>query len=191
MTDKHQSFRSLIWESFSEIKGPWLWPIGIIVTLILRHISPNRTIPFDWAVLAFILLAILTIAAIKAAYTSFSRTPQQLPKILVVRSFNKAPDPLRFLCLLDPSDLFSHGILVSFYYDDGDFEVLTGFGTVESIQEDKRIQVRIINTLPGHDEIMEKLMKNDASTLRKTKVKPNIPLDYFGMYNNAIHNGVE
>lgn len=68
--------------------------------------------------------------------------------------------------------------MVSFYYDDGNFETLIGLGIVEHIREDKRVQVRIIAPATGYEEIMERLKRSESEVIKKVTVKPQVPESY-------------
>ena len=92
--------------------------------------------------------------------------------------YDKKVDSNRILCLLEPSDLFSFGTLVSIYYINPEgFEILIGLGEVINIQDDKKIQVLISDYYNPNREIIEKLSMNNATILKKILIKPNIPKD--------------
>jgi hypothetical protein len=75
--------------------------------------------------------------------------------------------------------------MVSFYYDDGDFEALIGLGIVEHIREDKRIQVRIVAPASGYEEIMERFKRNEAQVIKNVTVKPHVPQSYLTLPTTA------
>lgn len=84
------------------------------------------------------------------------------------------------LCLLSPSDLFSFNALVTFYYFHGGYERPIGFVEVVNIQDtNKIIQVELNYILKGQEEIVEKLIQNNANCLRKVYIKPIILKKYF------------
>ncbi len=77
--------------------------------------------------------------------------------------------------------MFSYGITVAFYYDDGNFETLIGIGIVEHIREDKRIQVKIIAPSEGHEELMDRVKRNDNEVVRNVTVKPHVPQSFLAV----------
>lgn len=168
----------LLWHSFLDIKGPILWFITFALAVIFRGFPLNAAISLNWVIplVLFLILIILTIG--KAAYELFESASKGLPKLLVVQKRKIADEEPTFLCVLEPSELFSHGITVSFYYDDGNFETLIGLGIVEHIREDKRIQVKIIAPATGYEEIMERMKRSESEVINKVTVKPSVPESY-------------
>ena len=135
-----------------------------------------------------LLVIILTLG--KAAYELFEFAFKGLPKIIVVQQQQKIGDEQpSFLCLLEPSELFSHGIMVSFYHDDGNFEKLIGVGIVEHIREDKRIQVKIIAPAAGYEDLMERLKGSESELLKRVTVKPHIPESYLRLWGMVASGG--
>lgn len=122
----------------------------------------------------FCLVLIVTFA--NAVYEASKIISEQvIPKIVSVRESKGT----QLLFFLEPSSLFSHDTLASFYYinDDG-YERLIGIGTVTNVQDDGRIHVEILHKFSGHEEIFERLSRNDARILKKIRVKPVIPKRY-------------
>lgn len=102
-----------------------------------------------------------------------------LPRILY-SSESASHEPTELVCLLEPSELFSHDILVSFYdIKEEGREVLIGVGVVENVQtEDGKILVAMTFPMEGYQEEVSRLKRNDAAALQRTKVKPNVPRTY-------------
>jgi hypothetical protein len=94
---------------------------------------------------------------------------------------NLAPnEAAELMCLLEPSELFSHDILVSFYnVGEQGREVRIGIGVVENVQtEDRKILVAMTYPAEGYQEEVDKLKRNDAVALQNTRVKPTVPRQY-------------
>lgn len=176
-----KSFLGLLWRSFLDIKGPVLWLLTFGLAVSFRLFPLKAAISLDWAIplALFLLVIVLTIG--KAAYELFESASKGLPKLLVVQKRKIGDEEATFFCLLEPSELFSHGIMVSFYHDDGDFETLIGLGIVEHIREDKRIQVRIIAAATGYEEIMERLKSSESEVIKRVTVKPHVPESYLNL----------
>lgn len=173
-----KSFIGLLWHSFLDIKGPVLWSLSFVLAILFRIFPLNSAISLDWGIPLILSLLVVVLTIGKAAYDLFESTSKGLPKLIVVQQHKIGNEEPVFLCLLEPSELFSHGIMVSFYHDDGNFETLIGLGIVEHIREDKRIQVKIIAPTTGYEGIMERLKRSEGEVLKKTTVKPNVPEYY-------------
>ncbi|VVB86129.1 Uncharacterised protein [uncultured archaeon] len=168
-----RNFWSLIWLSFLKIQGILIGIIALAVSVLVWLFSPNINISLG-LVLPVLILCIITILIFAyAAYESFKLSERILPKIIYGTTLQA-----KVLCLLEPSELFSHDTLVSFYYVENSFEKLIGIGTVINIQEDGKIQVSMTNPVQGFDEIITRLGQNDNTILDNIKVKPNIPRTY-------------
>lgn len=152
--------------------------ITFALAVSFRLFPLKTTISLDWAlpVILFLLVIVLTIS--KTAYGLFESVSKGLPKLIVVQQRKIGDEEPTFFCLLELSELFSHGIMVSFYHDDGNFETLIGLGIVEHIREDKRIQVKIIAPATGYEETMERLKRSESEVIKKVTVKPNVPESY-------------
>jgi hypothetical protein len=185
MTMAHKSFIGLLWYSFLDIKGPVLWLITFALAILFRLFPLKTAISLDWVIplVLFLLVIVLTIG--KAAYELFEAASKGLPKLLVVEKRRMGDEEPTFLCLLEPSELFSHGITVSFYYDDGNFETLIGLGIVEHVREDKRIQVKILASATGYEEIMERVKTSESEVIKKVTVKPHVPESYLRLSQMA------
>lgn len=176
------SFWGLIWTSFLRIRGVPIVVIAIVLPLVLWRVSPNTKISLGLAlpIGLFCLVLILTLG--NAAYESFKRSRRILPSILHARKPFAETQGEKVLCLLEPSELFSHNVLVSFYYvDEEGFEQLIGIGVVLNVQEDRKIQVAMTWAIKGHVEELERLVQNEAGILKKIRVKPDVPKMYLDL----------
>lgn len=169
-----QNFWGLIWSSFLRINGVLIGVFGILITVFLWLFSPKVNIPLGVALPILIIFIIFMLTLLNVAYESFNLSKRILPKVLLGKK-----QGAQVLCLLEPSELFSHGTLASFYYIEDFFEQLIGIGTVTNVQEDGKIQVTMDIPTEGYEDIVEKLQQNDAGVLNKIRVKPNIPSNYY------------
>jgi len=174
-----KSFWGLIWSSFLRGQGVLSGVIAIVLGVLLWLFSPDKNISLGWALPIGLFCVILILTLGNAAYEAFKISKHVLPMVLVGKKPPTQIPAAKLLCLLEPSELFSHDTLVSFYYiGDENFEQLMGIGIVVNIQEDGKIQVVMIYALDGYEEKIEKLVQNDAGILKRTRVKPNIPKTY-------------
>lgn len=102
----------------------------------------------------------------------------RLPRIIEGRSPISQNINAIALCLLEPSEFFSEGILVSFYYDKENFEQLIGFGEVVNVQDNKIIQAEMIYIFRRYEDIVEKIVNNNFKCLKQIRIKPSIPKKY-------------
>lgn len=174
-----KNFWSLIWYSFWRLQSLLGGIIAVALAVILWLFAPNTKIPLAISLPIGILCVMLIIILGHAAYEALNMSSRILPKVLFGKRISTQSQRERVLCLLEPSDLFSHDAIVSFYYiDDENFELLIGLGNVVNIQEDSKIQVALTDTVNGHEEIVTKIAQNDSGVLKKIKVKPNVPRTY-------------
>jgi len=167
-----KSFWGLIWSSFLRVQGVLIGVLAVLLWLF----PPDKNISLRWALPIGLFCVILILTLGNAAYEAFKISKHVLPMVLVGEKPPKHISGAKLLCLIEPSELFSNGTLVSFYYIvDESFEQLMGIGTVINIQEDSKIQVVMTYSLDGYEEKIEKLVQNDAGILKRTRVKPNIP----------------
>ena len=169
-------FWMLLWRSFRRTRGP----VGTIVGLALGFLgwaqsSPSQTVP-AWTVFSGGILGLTVILTlIDAVNESLRAAGKKLP---AVKWSGKAPESYRdtmALLLLEPSDLFAPGSLVSVYRRSGLYEEFVGIGRVMSVQENRSVQVgvrRIVATAP---DLLPLLIGNDATVHRSLLVKPNVP----------------
>lgn len=174
------SFWGIVWSNFLKIQGLLIGVIGVALAILLWLFPPKTNIPLGLALLIVIiaLTAILTFAS--TAYELFLTSKQflSLPRVILSKQIRGKNQRIDFIFLLEPSELFSNDALVSFYYLDDTFEQLIAIGKVRNIQQDSKVQVEVIYSLEGCEEILKRLENNDSITLKKTRVKPNIPKDY-------------
>lgn len=167
-----KGFWNLIYSSFREIGGYVITIIGIPLALLLWCVSPNKNISLGWVLPIGLVCLILIVTLCNAIYKSLRMS--KLPKVLY--GGKSSIQGTKCSCLLEPSELFSYNVLVSFYYiDDDGFERLIGLGAVLHIQEDNKIQVIMNQVFKGYEKQVEKIAQNNARILAKIKVKPSIP----------------
>lgn len=172
----------LLVAAFQRTHGPLIGFIGLIVSVV-SWVTPIGTetvtivnvLRFSVPVLVVVLLLVFTLGSALA----HSRTLTELPRVLHARNGPTTPSgSTTILLLLEPSDLFGHGSLVSVYHmDSSDFEELIGVGYVRNVQEDRKVQV-LFECRDPHGDAGSKLSSNDAALLKRVKVKPSAPYGY-------------
>lgn len=185
-----KNFWHLIWLSFLKVQGVVSVIGAIILAFILWYIKPNGLISIGIILPIMIICLIIVITLVNAAYISFKASRHPLPKVIVSRKPPTNFQDARALCLLEPSELFSYNMFVSFYFIDSDnFERLIGIGEVVNIQKDSKIQVILGYAVEGYDSIITSLTRNDSSIVKKIFVRPNAPINYLNIYFNRRRSG--
>lgn len=171
-----KSFFALLWASVNATNAHALGVLGLLVTSVSWLFRPPVSVPFS-AVLGALILGVLVLVVFgHAAATAFALARQPLPSLRLVRNPPEQFPGIRALCFLDPSDLFSQDMQVSFYLvEEGQYELLFGLGHVLIIQGNGLIQVALTRVIPEHEPQLPKLLSNDAVLLRRLLVKPSLP----------------
>ncbi len=170
----NKSFWGLIWVSFLKCQGTLVVIVSICLPFILWILSPKVQVSLSLILPLGILSIFLVIVFFDAAFISFNKSKNLLPKVLLSKIFYSTNNEPLTLFLLEPSLSFSHDAMVSFYFIDNDFEQLIGIGVVLNIQQDGKIQVMMTKPYLEHKETLQKLANNDNTILNKTIVKPII-----------------
>jgi len=96
-----------------------------------------------------------------------------LPKVVTaLKSNGLSSFPI---LILERSELFGHGSLVTvFYVDQNGIELQVGNGQVSTVQMDRRIQVEVTHWAVAHQNIFDGMAANLADTLCRLLVKPTV-----------------
>jgi len=150
--------------------------VAIVLPFVLWQWEPNLAVSVRWVLPIGVLLFMVIVTMADAAYQNFIQTKRLLPRVIYGLEPYTGLEDAKALCLLEPSVLFSHNTLVSFYFvDDDEFERFMGIGRVVNIQEDGKIQTALLNVFTGLEAEVQELSQNNAAVLGKIRVKPNIP----------------
>ncbi len=164
----------MLWSSFMQVQGPIVTGISVICTFLFFILKPTESISLVYVVIIVCAAIIIILTLGQATYKNFEATKIELPRIIESR---KDPATGEILCVLEPSILFSQGIMVSFYHVDGSFEVHIGIGQVILIQRDGKVQVLLNIPMQGHEEILEGLGNNNERIKKSIYIKPNMNYD--------------
>lgn len=173
-----QTFIEVLWTSFKKMWGIPATVLGVILSFLMWHFTPDKTITLLFFFIVVYILIIIGLTFFDSSLTTYKLSNNVIPKILLARNSSTKPDAAP-LCLLEPSNLFSYDTSVSAYYlDDDGFELLIGTGVVVTVQEDKKIQVLINKIVDGQEDIVNKLRSNDSKIIQKVKIKPSVPKSF-------------
>jgi hypothetical protein len=108
----------------------------------------------------------------------------KLPNPVVKRACDPSklsPNPdAKVGLILDPSERFRQDDLVSIIYKTGDAELVIGYGDILNVQENKMIQVEVLNI--SREDILIRLLKNDAEYLKRIEVRPTVSVKVLDEY---------
>jgi len=166
------NFWGLIWSSLLGIQSLVLGFLGFVASLLAWAFAGQTPIPLVvlFVIITIAILAIATLCkALQTALEEYEKLKRSIiPKILVV--FEENND---VLCLLEPSELFSQGITISFYYTNEDnIEALIADGYIKHIQTARKIQAVIDRQVPGRQDILKRLVNKEQKIIDKVTVKP-------------------
>ena len=175
----NQSFWKMFWRSAGRAYGALVAILSVPLALLLWIFQPTTRVPLGMVIVASTLGAAVLVTLAHMAYSAIQECSGRLPRVIHSRKGIGAFEDHPVVCLLEQSELFSHGAAVSFYFKDaGGFEVLIGIGRVLNVQDDRRIQVGLNQAARGQEVTVTKLQGNNSETLQRLIVKPNVPAHF-------------
>lgn len=174
----NKGFIGELWTSFKSIHGFTFAGLGLLALIVVYVFAfpddADLRIAVGVIIAVSTLFILLLVTALDAAYRLHNAAKGGLPNVILGRN-PPAGSRATLTCMLEPSELFSYGIAVSFYrVDDEGFETLVGVGTVANIQEDGRIQVTMQTTIEGQEEFADSLKRSEQKAIKAARVKPNV-----------------
>ena len=172
----NQSFWKMFWRSARRAYGGLVAVLSLPLAIFLWIFPPTTCVPLGMIIVASTLGISILLTLAHMAYSLIQELSDQLPRVIHSREGAGAFKNHPVLCLLEQSELFSHGVAVSFYFKDaGEFEILIGTGLVLNVQDDRRIQVGLNQVAEGQEVTVRKLQEGNSDTLQRLIVKPNVP----------------
>ena len=173
-----QSFWKRFWWSTRRSYGAFVIVLSLPTAIFLWQSPPTTRVPLGIVIVASMLGVAVLVTFAHMAFSAIQEHSGRLPRVIHSRKGTGAFKDYLVVCLLEQSELFSHGVAVSFYFkDSGEFEVLIGTGLVLNVQVDRRIQVGLTKALTGQKHTVDKLRENNSDTLQRLIVKPSVPAD--------------
>ena len=171
------SFWHTVGKSFWSVQTGIVGLISVVLSFVLAK-SAASTASMSVILLAALVVVIVLILStlIRSTYIAVRAATPALPRVIAAQSTPAGHGTA--LLVLGASVLFSQDIGVSIYYRSDEFELIVGLGVVEAIREDKRIQVALTHPIPGHEDVIDRLTKNDSAVLKKLVIKPSVPRAY-------------
>ena len=159
--------------SFLRLQGLILALVGIAVGIVVWWFTPQTQVRVAWVWIVVLVSVVIIWLLVDVARRLFNRPIHFLPK--VVTSIESNGLSQRPILILERSDLFGHGSLVSmFFIDDNGIELQAGSGQVLTIQTDRRIQVEVTHWATAHVAVLDRVKSGSSDTLARLLVKPSV-----------------
>ena len=166
---------ALFWRSVRKTSGPLITALGLAISLIAWLVAPETSVPL-WIVVVIVALSIgVVAAALDAMFESMAAVGQSLPSVKWTGPPPSAYENAVALLILEQSELFAQGSLVSIYRRTDLYEELIGIGWVVAVQQNRSIQVAVRRVLDSATDVLPRLLQSDASLIRSLLVKPSVP----------------
>lgn len=181
-----RGFGGIVYSSFKKVYNGVVGVAGIVIAILVYIFAfpddDRLRVVIGTAALIMTVLLVLLLTFADAAYELYIRGPNVLPKVRA--GMEPLTDPSAALaCMTDPSELFTFGIWVSFWrVTEQGAEKPMGIGNVVNVQEDGKILMEMTSPSQEHKDFVRQLRENNADALAATRVKPYVPQQLFGSY---------
>jgi hypothetical protein len=145
--------------------------LGVVLGVVLWRVPPETTVSIAWPLSVGAGLLALCCLLAEMLRASVAEGQMTLPRILSCLSDAVGVSSGRLL-LVEPSRLLGHGMAVSIYIMQNEFEILIGSGMVQNVQQNLRVQVAVMEAREGTDAIWDDIMANKADALKATLIRP-------------------
>ncbi len=170
---KEESYFYLLWKSlltsFSTITGG----IFAIFAFIAWVLKAERPIPLYVCVLAVVITSYLVLVFIKFSTILYDNSKRKCTVLRIIESYGNFKSDSSAIALTTYADYFTENGVVSIFYLDNGFEKPIALGQIINIQEDKKVQILMLNI---DSKYREGLLRNDAEMLEKIRVKPIVKI---------------
>ena len=166
-----RSLPRLLGAAFRSSWSAALGALSFAATVGAWFLGSGSNVPLFWFVALASISVLVAATLFEATRRAFENAARPLPDVRL--AIDEASNGGGIVLVLDESPLFSISMAVSmFAIEHGDYEARLGTGFVDTIREDGRIQVRIVNLERGREDVLQRLRQSDAATLKNIRVKP-------------------
>jgi hypothetical protein len=144
--------------------------LGLIFSFLFFGSKPDSAISVVWAYAVVCLLLCLSVWLMGALLFALSQQRQTVARIQAVFSATGNPT-IDLSFLLNPNDSFSSLMKCSVFYLEGSVELYIGGAFVDTVQEDKKVQLKISSRESSKTHVWSKIEVNDKTFLDKVLVK--------------------
>lgn len=166
------SFWAEVYNSFRGTGGFVATAIGLALTVWGLLFPTPFLVDVRWLLGALVVAYIVMVTFSDLAKRALS-SGYAAPKVILGHK-----DGDNFLLLLAPSNAFGNNSVVSVYHQESDFEIFIGLGRVNTVQQDGKIQVLVLDR-SNRDELWERICRPDKTLLAALIVKPTVPFETY------------
>ena len=163
----------LLWISFRGTVGTVVGILGLLVSTAAWFIPGTGTVSLGLYVTTVILLLATVVVLVEATRIARKHAAHPLPRVRLSLKEDHPADVVRIILILEPSPMFSHGLITSIFLVEQDhYERFVGYGVVQNVQDDGLIQVQIEGFVAGFPDLLADLQASKSQTLTRLRVKP-------------------
>lgn len=165
----------LLWVSFRGTIGAFVGIVGFLASLTAWFIPGTYTIPLAVYVVTVVICISLIVVLFEATRIARLHAANPLPRVRLSLRDGTSTVEGQLILILEPSPMFSHGLLVSIFLLEQDhYERFVGQGVVQNVQDDGLIQIRIEGIVEGFQNLIADLEASKAQVLSRLRVKPYV-----------------
>ena len=143
---------------------------GLIISLLQYIFSSKYKVPFYVLIIVMLICYAVCIIMYAVMHTQTEKEKTiEFPRVITVTNMGQF--------VMEPSEQFKYGMLVTIYWLERDVEYEIARGYVENIQDDKKIIVRIESC--NEEQMQELEIKIIPKSCKKIVIKPYV-LKYTG-----------
>jgi hypothetical protein len=181
-----------LWTSLRSVVGAVASAVAFGLALLGSMWDPGIKVPIGliWLVVMVFVVISIVATAIKVAMDARRLTHGDLPRAVYVFSQSGAESSTDgpIILVMGRSRQFGVNNFATIYYEEGlgtergeVIERAIGIGQVANIQENGRIQVRVLREVANHSELWQRIRNREMATLSRVVIKPSIDFNSVGI----------
>lgn len=169
------SWPRLLWASVKGTVGTFVGVAGLLAGVAAWFIPASTQVSLAiYVATSLIALAIITVL-IEATRIAKTHAASPLPRVKLSLIEQRVTNDPHVVLVLEPSPLFFFGLVVSVFVVEKDqYERFFGEGSVQNVQDDGLIQVRLDDFDADDNAVIDALRSNSIDTLSRLRVKPYV-----------------
>lgn len=161
--------------SFRGTIGTFVGVIGLLASIAAWFIPGTSTVPLALYIVTVVLCIAFIVILFEATRIARLHAANPLPRVRLSLRDGAPSSEGHVILILEPSPMFSHGLLVSIFLLEQDhYERFVGHGVVQNVQDDGLIQIRIEGIVEGFQNMIADLEASKAQVLSRLRVKPYV-----------------
>lgn len=165
----------LLWISFRGTVGTFVGIVGLLAGIAAWFIPGTSTVPLAVYVVTVVLCVAIIVVLLEATRIARLHAANPLPRVRLSLREWSTPAEGHVILILEPSPIFSHGLMASIFLLEHDhYERFVGHGVVQNVQDDGLIQIRIEEVVEGFQSLITDLEASKSQVLSRLRVKPYV-----------------